>query len=172
MFLRTVLLPIIILIFWGLGSVIMMQLGNIVGGVYSSVDGIIEWAVETQEDLARNYYGGIGYGNVFDIGEFDASFSGILSKAQPALIAGLYRPFLWEAQNPVMLIAGIENFAMLLLSLYVLLLACVAIFKTGPGYMLRTMFDNSLIVFSFVFAITFAFSVGLATANFGALVRY
>ncbi len=88
------------------------------------------------------------------------------------MAAGLYRPFLWEARNPVMLIAGIENFAMLLLSLYVLLLACVAIFKTGPGYMLRTMFDNSLIVFSFIFAITFAFSVGLTTANFGALVRY
>ncbi len=64
MFLRTILLPIIILIFWGLGSVIMMQVGNIVGGVYSSVDGLIEMAVVTQEDLARNYYGG----NVFNIG--------------------------------------------------------------------------------------------------------
>jgi large-conductance mechanosensitive channel len=38
--------------------------------------------------------------------------------------------------------------------------------------MWKTTFDNSLVIFSLVFAFSFAFFVGISTANFGALVRY
>jgi len=48
----------------------------------------------------------------------------------------------------------------------------MALFNLGFNYMLKTAFDNSLVVFSLVFSIMFAFMVGLTTANFGALVRY
>ena len=44
-----------------------MQLGQIAGGYYSSVDKLMEHAVVVQDDLKQDYYGG----NVFDIGKFD-----------------------------------------------------------------------------------------------------
>ncbi|PIV62279.1 MAG: hypothetical protein COS14_02380, partial [Bacteroidetes bacterium CG02_land_8_20_14_3_00_31_25] len=120
------------------------------------------------QDLKQEYYGG----NRFDIGSFDPTIGGILSKAQPAITAGLFRPFVWESRNPVMLLSGLENIIYLFLFLYILLLSFMALFNLGFNYMLKTAFDNSLVVFSLVFSIMFAFMVGLTTANFGALVRY
>jgi hypothetical protein len=80
-------------------------------------------------------------------------------------MAGLYRPFLWDAKNPVMLISALENFFLMFLTIRVF-------FRLGPIKLFRKIFSEPLLIFSFVFAIFFAFSVGLTTANFGALVRY
>lgn len=159
--LRTIVLPILALVAWGIGSVIMMQVGSTIGGHYSSLDGMIEKAAITQEDLKRDYYGE----NSYDIGEFDASIGGIISKAPIAVISGLFRPFLWEAGNVMMLMSGLENTIFMILTLMV-------IFKRGPIVMVKTIFDDPFITFSAVFSITFAFAMGLSTANFGALVRY
>lgn len=128
---------------------------------YSSIDKVLEKAVVTQQDLKQDYY----QGNSFDIGEFDNSITGILSKFPVAFTAGLFRPFLWEANNPVMLIAGLENAFMLGLTLFIL-------FRIGPVAFVKAVSSNPMLFFSLIFAIFFSFSVGLTTANFGALVRY
>lgn len=166
--LKYTVLPILIFLFVFGGIYIMLNVGNSIGGWYSSVDKIVEKAYITQQDLKQEYYGG----NRFDIGSFDPTIGGILSKAQPAITAGLFRPFVWESRNPVMLLSGLENFIYLFLFFYVLLLSFMALFNLGFNYMLKTAFDNSLVVFSLVFSLMFAFMVGLTTANFGALVRY
>lgn len=164
----TVLPILIVALFFG-GIYIMLNIGSQIGGWYSSVDKIVEKAYITQLDLKQEYYGG----NSFDIGSFDPSIGGILSKAQPAITAGLFRPFVWESyKNPVMFISGLENFVYLFLFLYVVLLSFMAISNIGISQMLKTAFDNSLVVFALVFSLMFAFMVGLTTANFGALVRY
>jgi hypothetical protein len=82
-----------------------------------------------------------------------------------ATVAGLFRPFIWEARNPVMVISALENLVLLLLSLYL-------IARSGPIVFGRGVVSEPLVLFSFLFSITFAFSVGLTTSNFGALVRY
>ncbi|PIX35476.1 MAG: hypothetical protein COZ59_06250 [Bacteroidetes bacterium CG_4_8_14_3_um_filter_31_14] len=166
--LKYTVLPILIVFFVLGGIYTMLNVGNTIGGWYSSVDKIVEKAYITQQDLKQEYYGG----NRFDIGSFDPTIGGILSKAQPAITAGLFRPFVWESRNPVMLLSGLENIIYLFLFLYILLLSFMALFNLGFNYMLKTAFDNSLVVFSLVFSIMFAFMVGLTTANFGALVRY
>jgi len=166
--LKYTVLPILIIVFVFGGIYVMLNVGNTIGGWYSSVDKIVEKAYITQQDLKQEYYGG----NRFDIGSFDPTIGGILSKAQPAITAGLFRPFVWESRNPVMLLSGLENIIYLFLFLYILLLSFMALFNLGFNYMLKTAFDNSLVVFSLVFSIMFAFMVGLTTANFGALVRY
>ena len=68
-----------------------------------------------------DYYGG----NSFDIGEFDASAVSMLSKAHLAISAALFRPFLWEARNPVMLMSAIENTLLLIFSIYILIKFCI-----------------------------------------------
>jgi hypothetical protein len=42
----------------------------------------------------------------------------------------------------------------------------------GPFGVAKSIGSDPLLIFAFVFAIFFSFSVGLTTANFGALVRY
>jgi hypothetical protein len=64
-----------------------------------------------------------------------------------------------------MLISALENTFLILLTLRIF-------FKAGPINFFSLIFKEPLLIFSFVFAIFFSFSVGLTTANFGALVRY
>ncbi|OFX56526.1 MAG: hypothetical protein A2046_14285 [Bacteroidetes bacterium GWA2_30_7] len=167
-FIRFISLILILIVFWGGGIFTLVTLGEKAGGSFSTIDGMLEKASVTQQDLSKSYYGE----NSFNIGTFEPTIKGILGKAPLAINAGLYFPYLWKANNPVMFIAGLENLMLLLLTLYVLLLIIVAIFKIGPRYMLKTLFDHPLVIFSLSYAIPFAFMVGLTTANYGALVRY
>lgn len=158
---RLLVLPLLAFMFIGLGQYIVFSLGSYVGSYYTSMDALLQKAIITQDDLTRDYYGG----NSFDIGDLDATVQSILSKAPVSIIAGLYRPFIFEARNPVMLLSGLENTFMLLLLLWTL-------FKVGIFRFITYIFDSPVLLFSIAFSILFAFSVGLTTANFGALVRY
>jgi hypothetical protein len=165
---KRLFVPVLIIIMF-FGSVYgVSYFGSIVGGKYSTVDNMLYKLSEMQSDLSKDYYGG----NSFDIGAFDPTFSGILSKAPQAITAGIFRPFIWECKNPIMIVSGIENLIILFLFLYVVILSLMALFKTGFSYMVKTTFDDPLVIFSIIFAISFSFFIGISTANFGALVRY
>ena len=130
-------------------------------GQYSSAQNVLMKAQSTQIDLKQGYYGG----NSFDIGEFDASVSGALAKFPTAIVAGLFRPFLWESKNLVMVIAALENSVLMFLSIFLL-------FKLGIYRFYKVIAREPILFFSIIFSLFFAFSVGLTTANFGAMVRY
>lgn len=160
--LRIICYPLVIIVVGGIGIGIFGFVSSLAGGYYGSVNTMLERAVIIQDDLTRDYYGE----NSFDIGKFNPTLPGIASKFPVATIAGLFRPFLWESRSVVMLLSGLENTILLLLTLYI-------IFRTGPGFVLKTLFSKPYFIsFSIMFAVFFAFSVGLVTANFGALVRY
>jgi hypothetical protein len=142
-------------------SVVLVVLNNF--GQYLgeySLDNVLIKAVKTQQDLIREQYGG----NSYNIGEFEPTIQGILLKVPAALNLALFRPYIWDARNPVMLLSGIENFLMLGFSLYILI-------KVKFSTLLKSLFSHPLLIFSLLFAIFFAFSVGLTTANYGALAR-
>ncbi|PLX23293.1 MAG: hypothetical protein C0599_04705 [Salinivirgaceae bacterium] len=160
-FFRILVLPIIAFMLFGLGQYLIFNLGQFVGSYYTSMDALLEKAIITQDDLTRAYYGG----NSFDIGELTPDVASVVSKFPVATIAGLYRPFIFEVRNPVMLLSAIENTFLLLLLLWV-------IYKVGLRRFIAIMFEKPVLLFAFGFTLLFAFSVGLTTANFGALVRY
>ncbi len=124
------------------------------------MDRVLDKAVKTQKDLLREDYGA----NNFNIGEFDANLGSILSKFPIAVSSTLFRPFLWDIRNPVMLISAIENTFILYFTLYV-------VFKVKTRMLFGIILSYPLLIFSLLFSLFFAFSVGLTTANFGALVR-
>lgn len=159
-FFRILIAPLIISIGILGSSFLLSSLGGSLGA-YASIDKAINKAIITKNDLTRDAYGQ----NSFDIGEMDGSIGSIISKFPVALTAGLFRPFLWDVRNPVMLISALENTFLLLLTFRVF-------FRLGLFKVFRTIFSSPLLIFSFVFVIFFSFSVGLSTANFGALVRY
>jgi hypothetical protein len=166
--LKTILFPLLIVIVLLGGSFIVLQTGKAAGGFYTSIESMLKMAVEKQQDLIQDYYGK----NSFDIGKFDPTIGGVLSKAHLAIIAGLFRPFYWEARNFRMLISATENFIFLFLSLYIALLTFFTIRKHGFAYVQKIILSDSFIVFSLLFSLIFALMIGITTANFGALVRY
>ncbi len=144
-----------------LGYLIYNLLGDNLGE-YSSFENILTKAQVTQQDLIRQE----AYGaNFFDIGDFDTSFGSIVQKTPQAIIAGLFRPFIWHANNPVMVISGLENLILLVLTLFVFI-------RVGPIGFFNIIKEEPFLIFALLFALIFAFSVGLTTANYGALVRY
>jgi hypothetical protein len=158
-FIRLVAAPVIIFTGIGLGFFVFSSFSNSLGD-YGSVDKALNKAIVTKNDLTREAYGE----NSFDIGEIDGSAGNLLSKFPVAVVAGLFRPFLWDATNPVMVLSALENTFLLLFFIKVLL-------KNGMGFFFR-IFSNPVLALCFVFSIFFSFSLGLTTANFGALVRY
>jgi len=131
-------------------------------GDYNDMDKAIGKAKVIQEDLSRSEQYGT---NSYNIGKIDGTLVGLIKVAPTAIIAGMFRPFLWESKNPVMLISGLENFFILIISLY--LLIRLKFFR-----FFQFVFSDPILIFSFLYVILFMFAVGLASANFGALVRY
>ncbi len=157
---RVIAAPLLVGIFLLLGfGVLSIFRGAL--GEYGDIDGIISKAILTYEDHSR----AVQYGeNYYSLGTFDGTRWNFFSKAPQAILAGVFRPFLWESRNPVMFIAGLENTAFILMVL-------VIIWRIGLIKMIKISFEEPLVIFSLSFAIIFGFAVGIATANFGALVR-
>jgi hypothetical protein len=126
-----------------------------------SLDNVVDKAVITQSDLKQDYYAG----NAFDIGDLEPTLESLLSHSHLAINAALFRPYLWEANNIVMFISGLENFFVLSFTLLVL-------FRSRGYKLFRYVMGHHLIKFSLFFSLFFAFSVGISTSNFGSMVRY
>jgi len=157
--LRKYITPILALIAMFSGIIGLQLMGGVLGDY--SVDKVLNKAVTTQTDLKSEHY----QGSSFDIGEFDPTISGVLSKAPLAINAALFRPYIWEANNPAMLMSGIENFILLIFSIYLTI-------KLRVINLFRLVFKHRMLFFTVTFSLFFAFSVGLTTSNFGSLVRY
>ena len=129
-------------------------------GRYSSIDSMVEKAHVSYTDLKRDYY----QGNSFDLGDYDQSVEGMLSKFPEACFTGLFRPFIWESNNIVMAISGIENLFLLMLVGYAIV--------GSPIRFIRSFVSNPIVFYCLSFAVIFAFSIAISTTNFGALVRF
>jgi len=157
--LSTVLVPFLLILAAGVGGALLSFLGDSLSDY--SPDKIFEKAIITQQDLKQDYYGG----NSFDIGEIDASIGGMISKIPIAIASGLFRPFPWEVTNVVMAFSAMEGAILAILTIWLLM-------KVNFFRLIRHIFDDPMLIFCLSFSLFFAFSIGLTTANFGALVRF
>jgi hypothetical protein len=115
-----------------------------------------------RSDLLRSdQYGS----NNYDIGKFDGSLISLISVAPNAIFTALFRPFLWEIGSPTMVFSAIENFILILFTFFTLV-------KVSPFTVVRTLLKEPFLFYCFIFSILFAFGVGIAGTNFGAMVRY
>jgi len=157
-FLKVTIIPFVLVVLFAAVILIFNNFGSYLGEY--SLDKILSKAVKTQQDLVRSAYGS----NSYNIGEFDASIGSIITKVPAALNLALFRPYIWDARNPVMVLSGLENLFMLGFSIYIVI-------RVKFSILLRSLFSHPLLIFSFLFSLFFAFSVGLTTANYGALAR-
>jgi hypothetical protein len=157
-FVRIIATPIILSLGSIAGYVALDQMGDNLGQY--KLDTVLDKAVITQKDMKADYYNG----KTYDIGEFDATIGGVLSKAPIAIFSGIFRPGIWDVKNVVMLISSLENTYLLALTLFLL----IKLKFIGFFTFIR---KNPMLLFCMLFSIFFAFSVGLTVANFGSLVR-
>ncbi|HRH67205.1 MAG TPA: hypothetical protein PLU53_12960 [Bacteroidia bacterium] len=157
--LKSSVAPLLIVLSVASGYLMLRLMGETLGEY--SVTNVLDKAYVTNQDLKQDYYQGAS----FDIGDFEPTVQGILSKVPAAINAALFRPYLWESYTAGMLISSLENFVLLIVTIYLIL-------KMRVYNLFLLMFRHHILFFSVFFSLFFSFSVGLTTSNFGSLVRY
>ncbi len=117
----------------------------------------------TAYDIRYGWGARSGEGSGYSLGELDGTWQGMLELAPQAINVSLFRPYIWEVRNPLMLLSALESLALLTLTLFIIFRTRLAVFKY-----LR----QPHILFCMVFSLSFAFAVGVSTYNFGTLSRY
>ena len=141
-------------------TTVMAQLAGTLGA-YGGNDvtkniSIYQKAYAEQEDVGSSFSLGV---------EYDGSVQSLLKIAPAAIIATLFRPFIWESKKISTLFSSIESMIIMFFTLYVL-------YKAGPVNFIRSISKDPTVLYCLLFALLFALFVGATTANFGTLVRY
>lgn len=157
--LRVLITPMAIFFGIGLGYVAISKV--VEDDPKYALSRIAETARVTAYDI--RYWTGKDAGSGYTLGELDGTLGSTLKLAPKAVNVSLFRPYLWEVSNPLMLMNAFESLVTLLLTVYVL-------------YISRSKLLNYLrqppVIFCLVFSLIFAFGVGVSTYNFGSLARY
>lgn len=104
--------------------------------------------------------------STFSLGvEYDGSMRSLIRMAPAAIVATLYRPFIWESRKLSTLFSSLESLVLMLFTIYV-------IYRLGLKTFLGTIIRNPIIMYCLLFSLIFALFVGATTLNFGTLVRY
>lgn len=130
--------------------------------VIENLDTFQEVAVVQQDFQANNTYGGPRY----DLGVSDYSFFGMIKSAPLAIFTAFYRPLIWEAQGPLLLVSGLESIILLVLTLKFMF--------SGGGLFVQIsrVSNNELLLFCLVFIFLFGFFVGFSSSMFNVLARF
>jgi hypothetical protein len=147
-----------------IGGIIVIggKLENEMFGEYN-VENVAGKSFVTRDYLYRisNEQDGSGY----TLGDFDPTLMGMLQMAPAGINVTLFRPYLWEARKPIVMISALE-------SLLFLIFTIVAIVRNNPIRMIQRILADETLQFCLIFTLIFAFAVGISTSNFGSLVRY
>jgi hypothetical protein len=106
-------------------------------------------------------YGGSGY----TLPPVNLNAGGFIQSFLLSLNVALFRPYIWECKNALMLMSFAESFATLVLVL-------IVVFKVGISKIIVYCNKYPLLLFMLIFTLLFAPLVGFISFNFGTLVRY
>ncbi|KAA3436589.1 hypothetical protein [Rufibacter hautae] len=148
-----------ILMFGAASMVLFLQNADELFGRYS-VDQVLETASQTAYYIKEN-----NAGSAYNLEVDFSSPTGILIAIPQAVNITLFRPYPWEYLNPFILFASIESMYFLYYTIY--LFYKIGFFKT-----FGVIYKSPIAQFGLLFSLTFAFMVGISSANFGSLVRY
>jgi len=157
---KRLLLPSLLIIGIGVGYYSINSLaGQVLGGGTSAIEGAIQTGVDLQ-DAISSQDGGSSYKI-----EMQPTVFGLVLAAPKAISATLFRPYIWEANNILMIFTSIESSIMLFFTIFI-------IYKSGVIKTIKYISASPILIFSITFSIIFALFVGFSTGNFGTLVRY
>ncbi|WP_439881707.1 hypothetical protein ACSX1A_00840 [Pontibacter sp. MBLB2868] len=94
--------------------------------------------------------------------QLDPNLTSMLANAPEALFGAIFRPFVWEAINPLHLLMGLEN--LILMALTALFVSSLFTGRLKLPTMMQLLFILVVVAFGVI--------IGLTTPNFGTLSRY
>lgn len=156
--LRGLLTPFLIILLGVSGYYAVLKTGD---DSRYSIEKLAQTAQTTAYDIG--FYTGKNAGSGYSLGELDGSFTGMIKLAPAAINVSLFRPYVWEVRNPLMVLSALESLLLLIFTVYILFKKRMFFFKA---------LSNPHILFCMTFSLTFAFAVGVSTFNFGTLARY
>ena len=136
---------------------------GILGFFQSSIGN--EFLAEAQiiyEDMTTNK----SYGDKrYTLGDVSYTPLGMMAAFPMSVVAGFYRPFIWEALSLTLILNGIES---------LILLYYTYRFFTGPkiAKRIQRIRSNELLIYGFAFAVILAFFAGFTSILFGVLIRF
>ncbi len=158
--LKIMVLPFFILITGAIGYKAVQVIGE--GDQRYALDKIPQTAQITAYDLG--YWTGKDAGSGYSLGELDGTYLGLFKLMPSAINVSLFRPYLWEVKNPLMLMSALESSFLLIMTLY--------LFYNSGIRRIGKILAHKDILFCMTFSLMFAFAVGISTFNFGTLSRY
>ena len=126
-------------------------------------DSIFEQIYIQKKYLLEN--GIVNDGSPYDLGDFEPTIQSTMQKFWPSVNVTLFRPYIWESNKIIILFASFESTLIMLFTIYIII-------KIKLRYFIKILFSDSMIIFSLIFTILFAFFTGISSYNFGALSRY
>ena len=160
--LKITVAPLLLTIAGAFGYYAILKVGE--DDARYNIYSIAETARMTAYDIRYGWGARFGEGSGYSLGELDGTLGGMIKLAPAAINVSLFRPYVWEVRNPLMLFSALEALVSLLLTAWVFL-------RVGPKYFLKSLFKSD-VLFCIVFSTIFAFAVGVSTYNFGTLARY
>jgi hypothetical protein len=120
----------------------------------------IQEAALTQLDFQQNKtYGD----NRYEIGSIEFTPGGLVKIAPAAVLAGVYRPFPWEATKLTLILNGIESLFFLIFT--------VRFFRRDFRTKWKKIRSHEFLIFALFFTLFMAYVTGLTSGLFGVLVR-
>ena len=128
----------------------------------SVADDFLKEAAVINQDMTTNK----SYGtNRYDLGVTDYSPAGMIAAFPASVLAGFYRPYIWEALSVSLFLNGIESVVLIFYTFRFLISGNV--FKR-----IKRIRQHEFLIFAFFFAVILAFFAGFTSILFGVLVRF
>jgi hypothetical protein len=127
-----------------------------------AVENLTQTVYVTAHDI--RYWTGREAGSGYELGAIPETWQDMVRMFPAAVNVSIFRPYLWEVSNPLMLMLAMESFAFLLIVM-LLIIRC-------RWNLIQYFLHDPFLIFALVFSLGFAFAVGISTWNFGTLVRY
>ncbi len=158
---KILMLPPVLAVVVVFGYFTMVRVGE--DDARYNVDKLAQTAMITAYDIRYGWGARTGEGSGYTLGDLDGTWQSMVPLIPKAINVSLFRPYLWEVRNPLMLLSALESLGLLFLTIYVFVKIRhrFLYFMTKPE-----------VLFCFVFSLVFAFAVGVSTYNFGTLSRY
>jgi hypothetical protein len=128
----------------------------------SLADDFVQEASVINQDMSTNQtYGS----NRYSLGEVNYSPIGMVVAAPMSILAGFYRPYIWEALSVSLILNGLESI--------VLIYFTFRFFASRKiGQRIKRIRKHEFLIFAFFFAVILAYFAGFTSILFGVLVRF
>jgi hypothetical protein len=126
--------------------------------------GAAEKYLKQAEIIQKDFQNNSTYtGKKYDLGIVEFTPLGIIRTLPIAVITGIYRPFLWEALSPALILNAFESLLLIYLSLLFLF------YKRNER--IKRIRSNEILIYAVFFVLIMAFMTGFTSIIFGVLVR-